>query len=69
VAKGQALLQKAAEAGEPNAMVQVAEMYARGEGKPRDRDQAARLYREALGRAGLNDRNREAAERALASNR
>ena len=68
-ARGQALLQKAADAGEPNAMVQVAEMYARGEGKPRDGDRAARLYREALGRAGLNDRNREAAERALASNR
>jgi TPR repeat protein len=50
-------------------MVHVAEMYARGEGKPRDRDQAMRLYREALGRAGLNDRNRDAAERALASTR
>jgi serine/threonine protein kinase/TPR repeat protein len=67
--KGQALLQKAADAGEPNAMVHVAEMYARGEGKPRDRDQAMRLYREALRRAGLNDRNRDAAERALASTR
>jgi serine/threonine protein kinase/TPR repeat protein len=68
-AKGQALLQKAAEAGEPNAMVYVAEMYARAEGKPHDRDQAARLYREALGRAGLTDRNRQTAERALASTR
>jgi len=40
-----------------------------GDGKPRDREQAVRLYREALGRGGLNDRNRETAERALASAR
>jgi len=66
-AKGQALLQKAADAGEPNAMVYVAEMYEKGDGKARDRDQAARLYRDALARPGINERNRDAATRALAS--
>jgi len=50
-------------------MVYVAGMYLNGDGKPRDREQAVRLYREALGRGGLNDRNRETAERALASAR
>jgi hypothetical protein len=68
-AKGQALLQKAADAGEPNAMVHLADLYARGNGKPRDPDQASRLYREALSRPGLNEHNREAAQRALAAAR
>ena len=68
-AKGQALLEKAADAGEPNAMVYVAVMYDKGDGKPRDRDRATRLYREALARTGMNDRNRETATRALAAPR
>ena len=66
MAKGRALLQKAADSGEPNAMVHVADLYARGDGKPRDSGEANRLYRHALSRPGLNDRNREAAQRALA---
>ena len=68
-AKGQALLQKAADAGEPNAMVYVAEMYEKGDGKPRDPDQATRLYRDALARPGITARNRDTATRALAAAR
>ena len=48
-------------------MVYVAAMYEKGDGKPRDRDQANRLYRDALARPGINDRNRETATRALAA--
>jgi len=68
-AKGQALLQKAADAGEPNAMVYVAAMYEKGDGKARDRDQATRLYRDALARPGISERNRDTATRALATAR
>ena len=68
-AKGGALVQAAADQGEPNAMVLLAGLYASGDGKPRDREQATRLYRDALARAGLNDQNRQIAMRALASAR
>jgi TPR repeat protein len=50
-------------------MVLLAGLYASGDGKPRDREQATRLYRDALARAGLNDQNRQTALRALASSR
>ena len=50
-------------------MVMLAGLYASGDGKPRDREQAARLYRDALSRPGLNDQSRATAQRALASAR
>jgi TPR repeat protein len=50
-------------------MVYVAAMYEKGDGKARDRDQAMRLYRDALARPGINERNRDTATRALATAR
>jgi len=66
-AKAGELLQKAVDQGEPNAMVLLAGMYQRGDGKPQDSARAARLYRDALAIPGLSMRHREIAQAALAA--
>jgi len=66
-AKAGELLQKAVDQGEPNAMVLLAGMYQRGDGKPQDSARAARLYRDALALPGLSQRHREIAQAALAT--
>jgi hypothetical protein len=52
-------LRRAADQGEPNAKFHLAGMHDRGDGLPRDREQAAHLYREALGNPSLAARNRQ----------
>ena len=68
-AQAETWLEKAAAGGNPNAMVLLARMIQKGDVKPRDPDQAMRLYKEALKRPGLHDGNRDAATRALAAAR